>query len=189
MTTAVKSVLGAVAAMAVLFVALHYGAGRYLTPLTADAIPESAPVVSDSKLIGSRAPYFDLPDVTGNHHAISDYNNQPLLIVFFTTWNQAAADQMKILDDYRAAQRSDQTLAKIIAIDTQEERSVVSSFMTRGGYRIETLVDASGSTGEEYHIKSVPTTYFVDADGTVRGAYIGLMSQQMIEHNVEEILR
>ena len=131
MGSAVKTTIGIIIAIAILFVGLLYGARGYLAPVGGEEsdIQKGMP---DTHLIGVRAPYFDLPDRAGTHTTLTQLNDRPVVLVFVATWNEAASDQIKILDDYLAAHQGDE-LVRIVAIDTQEDRSVVSSFMKRGG--------------------------------------------------------
>lgn len=141
-------------------------------------------------LLGNRLPYFDLPNLAGERVRSTSFADTPLVVVFWSTWNAPAADQMHILDQYLADQssRSNQ-LVKIVAIDSQEERSIVSSFMKRGGYQVPALLDAQGIAGEQYAIKSLPTFYFIDRAGIVREIYAGVLSQSALINKVENILQ
>lgn len=139
--------------------------------------------------IGNRLPYFDLPDLVGNRVRSTDFADTPLIIVFWATWNTEAADEMHILDQYLADRTAQSDLVKIIAVNSQEERSIVSSFMNRGGYRVPTLLDAQGVASERYGIKSVPTFYFADRAGVIREIYTGMLSQPALMNKLENILQ
>ena len=172
----------------VLFAAIYFG-GSYFVPDIAGNIKiardTSAP---ETAAVGQRAAYFDLPDTTGTHVTLADFTHMPLVIVFWSTWNSEAADQIKIVDDYLAARAPNAPALRIIAIDSQEERSVVAAFMRRGGYQVHTLIDVQGIVSNAYSIKSVPTFFFVDANGIVIRSYTGVLSARMIGDNVEHIL-
>lgn len=147
-----------------------------------------APLSGDG-IIGNRLPYFDLPNLAGDRVRSSDFTDTSLVIVFWSTWNEQAADEMHILDQYLASQSEQNNLVKIIAIDSQEEKSIVSSFMSRGGYRVPTLLDAQGVAGERYGLKSLPTFYFADRAGVIREIYAGMLSQPALMSKIENILQ
>ena len=174
--------------IALLFVAVRFGSLNSLPTIAQGAQSASDTGVQQFDLIGKQAPFFDLPTIAGDHVRISDFIETPLVVVFWSTWNTAAADQIHILDQYLSRQGT-QSLVKIIAIDSQEDRSVVSSFMARGGYSVPTLVDTSGSVSEAYHIKSLPTMYFIARDGTIRDAYVGILSEKTLSDKIEQILQ
>ena len=172
--------------LVVLFIVVYFGGVLFLPAATQPASDANVGT-ADASFVGTRPPYFDLPNLAGDHVTLGDFPDTPVLVVFWSTWDAAAADQVKILDDYLASPSP--ILAKVIAIDSQEERSVVISFMRRGGYRVPTLVDALGSVSEAYHIKSLPTFYFINAEGLVVATYSGVLSAKAIGDRVEQILK
>jgi cytochrome oxidase Cu insertion factor (SCO1/SenC/PrrC family) len=179
--------VASIAVIIALFFVL-YVSGASLVPSLAGQGTAMTPA-SGTGLVGNRLPYFDLPNLTGDHVRSTDFTDTPLVIVFWSTWNAQSADEMHVLDQYLTDQSSHNQLVKIVAIDSQEDKSVVSSFMSRGGYQVPTLLDARGITTETYDIKSLPAFYFVDRTGTVREVYAGAMSQATLMNKIENILQ
>jgi peroxiredoxin len=171
-----------------LFSVLYLGGLEFVPSFVGQPADVSLPV-SGTGLLGNRLPFFDLPDLAGNHVSSTDFTDMPLVIVFWSTWNVQAADEVHILDQYLSDQPSQSRLVKVIAIDSQEELSVVSSFMKRGGYIVETLLDTQGLTSEHYGIKSLPTLYFVDRTGVIREVYSGMVSESTLMNKIEKILQ
>jgi len=122
------------------------------------------------------APYWKLKDLDGDEHEISDFLGKPLVLVFWVSWNALAADQIRILDDYIAEDQ--RGLFNILAINNQEDRSIVDSFIKRGGYEVPILLDETGEVGEQYFTKTLPVTYFIDKEGVVKDAFIGVLDQK-----------
>lgn len=189
MSGPIKIIFVTILGIALLACALYFGGSLFVLGLADTSEERLLPLDTDTSLIGSQAPYFDLPDIAGDHTRISDLNNAPLVVVFWSTWNSTSADQVKILDDYISSRQNEVELVHIVAINSQEERSIVSSFIRRGGYLVPTLVDSQGSVSEQYKIKSLPTLYFIDRDGIVREVYSGLISQKMLVDKIEGIVR
>ena len=171
---------------ALIFGAVSLG-GSSLVPQLSGISSEEGTTSSNSNadLVGRDALYFDLPDTAGNRVKLSDFVDTPLLIVFWATWSSEASDQMHILDQYLSEEGNQ--LVQIVAIDTQEEKSVVSSFMRRGGYTVPVLTDVQGATAAEYDVKSLPMLYFIGRDGVIQDAYAGVMSQRMLVDKLEKI--
>lgn len=120
---------------------------------------------------------------------MTQFIRTPVVIVFWSTWNSQAADQIQILDQYIARASTEAQLASIVAINSQEEKSLVSSFMNRGGYRVRTLLDVQGIATGDYQVKSLPTFYFIDGTGLVRDVYVGVLSEKMLRDRVVQILQ
>jgi len=163
-------------------------AGRFLIQeVTQDIFISEQADKSIGINIGKKAPYFELVDLVGGHVNLSELSGEPLIIVFWSSWNPIAADQIKILDDYLSSNKDE--LFKIITINNQEKRSTVLNFLRRGGYSVQVLLDETGSIGEQYKIKNLPTTFFINQNGVVRDIFIGPMSEKILLEKVEILFR
>lgn len=149
----------------------------------------------DRAEINKPLPFFELKDLEGNLNRSSDLIGTPAVVIFWTTWNQTSADQIKILDDYKGHPCNkddpcmDDDLFQIVAVNSQEDKSVVVNFMRRGGYQVTALLDDSGAVGELYGARNLPATYFIDKDGMIRDVYIGILSEKALLEKAEAILR
>jgi peroxiredoxin len=177
--------IGVIVAVIALFFAL-YASGSALVPSLAGQGTTSA---SGAGLVGNRLPQFDLPNLAGDRVRSTDFTGTPLVIVFWSTWNTQSADEMHILDQYLTDTTSKSQLVKVVAIDSQEDKSLVSSFVSRGGYQVPTLLDTQGIASEAYALKSLPTFYFVDRTGIVRGVMTGGMSEAALMNKIETIVQ
>ncbi len=168
-------------------IVLQWAGGGAISELTQDV---SITRYEDTKAepnLGKQAPYFELSNLRGNRVRLSDFLGTPVIILFWASWNQSAADQLKIVDDYYASHKDG--AFTIIAINTQEDKSVAASFMKRGGYEVPTILDSKGAVGETYHIQNLPTIYFIDRSGIVRGIFVGVMNQSQLVDNSEKIIK
>jgi peroxiredoxin len=189
MKTYLKIILPIAAAAILAYAALHF-AGTAILPALVGSAPAQTDVVDplDSSLIGKRAPSFDLPQVGGGRMRLADILGSPAVIVFWATWNKESEDQLKILDDYMANEKGQATLVRVVAIDSQEDPSIVSSFMRRGGYSVPTLEDSFGDTSTAYGVKGLPKAYFIAKDGTISSIHGGILSEQDLVQKVEDLI-
>ena len=179
-------------AIVIMAIIAIYLTGRSIVPdlIGSTQLGQSAPAaIPGQSLIGKRAPAFALPDIAGNSRSSSQLYGKPTVLVFWTTWNKPSADQIKILDDYDLNQKAQSQLVNSVTIDSQEDASVAISFLKRGGYTATALLDASGAVTAAYNVKSLPATYFISGDGTVRDVSAGLLSVDGIVEKVDNLLR
>lgn len=120
-----------VAVLGAIFSFIYFGGSSLVLDVTGQNV-SNAPA-SSAGLLWNRLPYFDLPNLAGERVRSTDFADTPLVVVFWSTWNAPAADEMHILDQYLASQSEQSDLVKIVAIDSQEEKSIVASFISRGG--------------------------------------------------------
>lgn len=160
--------------------------GRFFIP---EVIQEStlteSPEIIDTVGVEKPAPFFDLSDLTGKTIKSSDFLGVPTIVTFWTTWNSIATDQIQILD---AVERNDtRNLFKIVAISSQEDKSAVNTFVSRGGYTVDVLLDESGAITEIYQARSLPATYFLDKKGVIREVFIGVLSEKQLVEKIEKL--
>lgn len=187
-----------IVAMAFVGILLLAFVGRYfLREVAQDVTIEKYEATVGAK-VGERAPYFELPDLDGKIVKISDFLDMPLVLVFWSTWNTAATDQLRILDEFLAENKFQQGSDPcdtgigslcIIAIASQEDRSTVQNFISRGGYKISVVLDETGAVGEAYGIRNLPLTLFVNKDGIIQDAVMGVMGGNEILNRAENIIK
>lgn len=149
---------------------------------------ESTVLINDEKLYDKKVPFFDIPTLDDKRIKLSQYSDKPFVIVFFVSWNIESVNQLKIIDKYMNSKKTIDNLVDIIAINSQEDSSVMRSFMRRGGYEVIVGLDHKGEVSENFNIKSLPTTFFIDRDGIIREIYLGVVSEVMLVDKIEQLI-
>jgi cytochrome c biogenesis protein CcmG/thiol:disulfide interchange protein DsbE len=156
------------------------GAPQYITPLQ-----------------GKPAPPFTLEDLNGMKLSLSSYKGKAVLINFWATWcapckietpwlielrNQYAAQGFEVLgismDDI---DRGD--LQKL-----SDEKRQIARFVQQEHMPYPVLIDADSLSTPYGGLDSLPTSYFVDRNGIVIAAQLGLTSKAEIEANIKKAL-
>jgi peroxiredoxin len=175
----------------VAFCSLYLIGKKILPSIVGETITVESKKIPQSiqELIGLHIPSFDLPDTKGNRIRSGNFAGVPLVIFFWSTWNKEAANGIQVLDDYTRNYEVQAKLIHTIAINSQEDPSIVTSFIKRGGYTVSVANDVFGETTNSYKVNSLPTIFFVDKNGTIRDVHIGLISSRMFVEKVENLLK
>lgn len=169
-----------------------YLAGKYILPdIFGDVnLENEAPkAVLGESVLNKKAPAFSLPDINGDRKILAQFFGVPTVIVFWATWSPESANQLKILDDYKRNVGEQANLVHLISINSQEDPSIASSFIKRGGYGTVALVDTFGDISNSYNVKSLPTAYFITRDGVVEDIYAGVISERLFVEKVDNLIR
>ena len=62
---------------------------------------------------------------------------------------------------------------EILGIDLRESRKAVQGFVDEFGFTFPVLLDSTGHAGSQYGVRSIPTTYLIDAEGRAIGFLVG----------------
>jgi peroxiredoxin len=144
---------------------------------------------SQSIETGKEMPYFELPTISGQKISSIDLKGFPTIITFWSTWSSDSIDQIKIMDDYMESISSNQSNLHIIAINSQEQKDTVASFMKRGGYKIEVLLDTKGEESNVFGVKTLPTSLFFDNKGNLEEVFVGVMNKDLLVDKIGNIIK
>lgn len=124
-----------------------------------------------NSLVGIKAPAFLLVGDQATSTRLLDLLDKPLVVVFWTTWQPAAVDQLRAFDEYLA--KTDNSEFNTVFINYQEDDLLVRSFLRRSGYDLPVLFDEVGGVGNAWQVYTTPTTYLVGTDGFIKEKIIG----------------
>jgi thiol-disulfide isomerase/thioredoxin len=116
--------------------------------------------------IGSKAPDFELYDLEGEIHKLSDYKGQPVVLNFWATWCGYCRVEMPYFEEINNEWEDDGLV--LFAVNVGESLSLAQSFMDYYGYTIPVLLDSAKTVNRKYAVSGYPTTYFIDEDGIIQ---------------------
>ena len=109
---------------------------------------------------------FTLPDLSDEQHSMSDYRNKVVLVNFWASWCPPCIYELPELTHLKE-QMSDQPF-EILAINVGEKKYKVRKFTKLVNFELSVLLDTSKTLFDEWQIKTLPTSYLIDADGNIR---------------------
>lgn len=135
--------------------------------------------------VGDKAPDFELVDLEGNDHKLSDYEGQGVFLNFWGTWCKPCAKEMPAMDRQYDAFK-DQGV-QVLAVNIAQSEFEVNSFAKQYGLSFPVVIDKTKSVMTAYNIRPLPTTVLVNPDGKIQRIVTGEMTEQDIEGFMEEI--
>lgn len=136
---------------------------------------------------GTPAPNFILSNLTNGKISNFNFKGSPLVLIFWTTWNQLSVDQLQVIDNY--IYKNPNADLKVLAINSQQDEDLVASFIKRGGYKIPVAIDTNGGVGESYGAHNLPAVYFVDRSGTIVSSYVGYLNESNFITKLKAIMQ
>ena len=123
---------------------------------------------------GKNAPDFSVEDINGKTHKLSDYQGRNVVVVFWATWCPACNLEIPHLIELRKM-LADDKLA-ILAISNEEPEHLKNFAASKGiNYSIASLGD-NPLPKPFADVTSIPTTFFIDPNGKIKFAAVGLVS-------------
>lgn len=123
---------------------------------------------------GVAAPDFTVTDVDGAEHKLSDYRGRDVLVVFWATWCPACNVEIPHLIELRKEFKEDELA--ILAMSNETARHL-KDFVVAKGINYSVVPLGSSILAKPYaDVRSIPTSFFIDKQGTIKLAAVGLVS-------------
>ena len=131
------------------------------------------------------APDFTVLDADGNEVSLSDFFGTPIVLNFWASWCPPCKAE---LPDFEAACKKYEGKVVFLMVnmtDGQRETvEIAKDFITSEGYTFPVYFDTRYEASYAYGISSIPTTYFINADGTLEAKATGMISAAQLEQGI-----
>jgi peroxiredoxin len=149
---------------AVLLGALVAGGLAWASPAAADDIDRYLRELQLVALPGERPPAFSLARLDGGTTSLGEHRGKVVLIYFWATWCGYCRRELPVAVERVVRARQGQPFT-VLAVNIEEPRDVVASFVTRAGVTAPVLLDDAGRVAREYRVRATPTTFLIGRDG------------------------
>lgn len=137
-------------------------------------------------VVGQHAPNFAFQKADGSTVTLADFRGQPVLVNFWATWcgpcRQEMPDLVRLYETH-----TDEGLV-ILEVNVAESPEAVSTFVQEFGMTMPVIMDSRGEVMDAYKTQSLPSSFFIDREGTIQVRWIGFLSSDLMETHLEKIL-
>lgn len=134
--------------------------------------------------LGFPALDFTLPDLNGQFISLSQLRGKPVLLNFWAGWCPPCRKEMLDLQRFHE-QYQDQVV--VLGINWAEEPQTIRAFLERYKITYTNLLDRQGKAFVAYRLTGVPTTFFLDESGVIRGMWLGPLKTDEIAEDFAKI--
>jgi len=135
-------------------------------------------------LTGSPAHDFDLADLQGARHKLSEHHGQVVLLDFWATWCGPCRVTMPLVDKLEREYRSRGLV--VYSINLRETRDAAADYIRKKGYGVTTLLDLDGAVGDAYQVNGIPALFVIGKDGRIASQMIGVQPELELREAIED---
>lgn len=182
-----------VIALAVLTVSLDEGIDRDRLQ-EVSSIPNFKPPASQDVVVpdettdgtegkeGSEAPNFTVTDAQGNPVTLEQLRGKPVVLHFWATWVSSHARELAMFQQaYEEYQDTVHFVMVNTTSDNRETREKADQALSDGGFTFPAYYDLDASAANSYSVTSLPTTFFIDANGKA----IAYAASELVRANLD----
>ena len=131
------------------------------------------------------APDFTVYDREGNEVHLSDYVGKPVVLNFWASWCGPCQREMPDFDEVYG-ELGDEIHFLMVNMTTSDPESFerATAFIDEQGYSFPAFYDADGNAATTYGVYSLPTTYFIDAEGYGVAQASGAIGKETLEKGI-----
>lgn len=176
----------------ILLIGGSYVLYNYLSPnISSDKITtneESQKENETSQQENELAPDFTVYDKNNKEVNLSDFRGKPTIVNFWASWCGPCKMEMPDFEEKNRALGDKINFLMVNMTDgSRETVKIASDFIKKEGYTFPVYYDIKSNAAIAYSVYSLPTTYFIDADGYVVAQSTGAIDGETLQKGIDMI--
>ena len=150
--------------------------------------PQDSAAPEETERPKVEAPDFTVVDADGTEVKLSDYVGKPIVLNFWASWCSPCKSEMPAFN--AAWEELDGEVQFLMVNMTDGARETVESaqeYVEGEGFTFPVLFDTKSEAAIAYSAYSLPTTYFIDAEGYVTARAVGAIDGETLQKGLDLI--
>jgi len=132
------------------------------------------------------APDFDIALFDGGNFQLSDHRGKVIVINFFASWCVSCGKETAYIEKASREYAQQPVMFLGIAVDDTEKKA--KEFLKKAGLTIPAGLDKTGKIKEAYGLYGMPTTFFIDKSGKISYLHAGVVTKELLKHEIDKLL-
>lgn len=135
----------------------------------------------------TKAPDFTVYDAEGNEVHLSDYVGKPIVLNFWASWCGPCQMEMPDFHEKYLVLSEEVNFLMVNMTTGRETMESASAFVEKNEYSFPVFYDINSDAALTYGAYSLPTTFFIDADGYAVAQATGAIDAETLQKGIDMI--
>lgn len=148
--------------------------------------PQDTAAAEETKQI---VPDFTVTDQDRNQVSLHNFLGKPIILNFWASWCGPCKSEMPDFEDaYKFYGEDIHFLIVNMTDGSRETVETAADYITQQGYTFPVYYDTTLDAAMTYRVYSIPTTYFIDAEGNVVAQHLGALDSELLQQGISLLL-
>ncbi|MDD5493774.1 MAG: redoxin domain-containing protein [Dehalococcoidia bacterium] len=126
--------------------------------------------------IGSKAPVFSLKTLDGGEVSLAQYRGKKVILNFWASWCSPCKIELPHFQAFWDKYSGSNDVMLLTVAGSGSDINMLKSIVAGSGYTFTVCLDTGEDLFNRYSIMSIPVTYFIDSNGTIRRMQQGMFT-------------
>lgn len=146
-------------------------------------------IQDESKQEVNKAIDFDMENSNGEKVNLSDFFGKPIVVNFWATWCGPCQNELPYFEEAYKQYGDEIEFLMVDLVDGYSETAEnTKQYVHDNNYTFPLYFDTEYSATNAYELYSIPQTLFIDKEGNIVKKQIGMISENMLKSQIEELL-
>ncbi|MGN1148402.1 MAG: TlpA family protein disulfide reductase [Lachnospiraceae bacterium] len=141
---------------------------------------------TEETVASQEAPDFTVINGEEESVKLSDMQGKPVVLNFWASWCGPCKSEMPMFQEMYDTYGEDITFLMVNLTDgSRETVETAQAYIGEQGYTFPVYFDVDQEAAYAYYVNSIPTTYFIDAEGNLAAYGVGAMEEESFLKGLE----
>ena len=134
-----------------------------------------------------KAPDFTVYDADGKEAHLTDFVGKPIVLNFWASWCGPCQMEMPDFDEKYRELGESVSFMMVNMTTGRETKEKAMELIKEKGYTFPVFYDTEADAAMTYSAHSLPTTYFIDAEGNAVARAVGAIDSATLQQGIDMI--